>query len=80
MLTSLERNILDFERCWWQLPGPKDRDIGVAFGFGPARYYGLLRDLMDDPAALAYDPLTVRRLRRMRARAMDSAGYRVGTV
>ena len=80
MLTSLERHILDFERCWWQLPGPKERDIRVAFGFGPARYYRLLRALMDDPAALAYDPLTVHRLRRIRARAMDATGYRVGTV
>ncbi|MDE0709053.1 MAG: DUF3263 domain-containing protein [Acidimicrobiia bacterium] len=80
MLTSLDRNILDFERCWWQLPGPKDRDIRVAFGFGPGRYYRLLRDLMDDPAALVYDPLTVRRLRRIRERTMDAAGYRVGTV
>lgn len=80
MLTSMQRNLLDFERCWWQLPGPKDRDIRVAFGFGPARYYRLLKQLIDDPAALAYDPLTVRRLRRIRARAQDAARYRVGTV
>ena len=80
MLTSLERTILDFERCWWQLPGPKDRDIRVAFGFGPARYYRLLKALMDDPAALAYDPLTVHRLRRIRPAPWtrpDTGGYGV---
>ena len=30
-------------------------------------YYRLLRDALDTADALAYDPLTVRRLRRLRA-------------
>ena len=80
MLTSLQRNLLDFERCWWQLPGPKDRDIQVAFGFHSSRYYRLLREMIDDPAACSYDPLTVRRLRRVRARAADATAHRVGAV
>jgi hypothetical protein len=32
------------------------------------RYYQLLTDLLDDEAALEYDPLLVRRLRRVRER------------
>lgn len=64
MLTDQDRRVIDFERCWWLLPGPKDRDIHEVFGFGAADYYRILRGLIDDPDALSYDPLTMRRLRR----------------
>lgn len=32
----------------------------------PVRYYQLLNALLDDPRALAHDPVTVNRLRRVR--------------
>ncbi|MCY3579174.1 MAG: DUF3263 domain-containing protein [bacterium] len=80
MLTSLERSLLDFERWWWWLPGPKDRDIQVAFGFGAAHYYRLMRGLLDEPAAFSYDPLTVLRLRRVRERVAGSAARKVGDL
>lgn len=67
MLSKRERRVLDFERSWWKLPGPKDRDIREHLGFSATTYYQVLRSLMDKPAALDYDPLTVRRLRRLRA-------------
>lgn len=60
-----DRRILDFERGWFLHPEPKDRSITEVLGLTPADYYERLRDLMAAPAALAYDPLTVRRLRRM---------------
>lgn len=69
MLTSRERQVLDFERGWWQLPGPKDRNIHDMLGFGSAAYYRILRAAIDKPAALSYDPLTVRRLRQLREAA-----------
>ena len=31
------------------------------------RYYQILRDLLDDSEAMSYDPLTVRRLLKVRA-------------
>ena len=65
MLTSSDRRILDFERGWFLHPEPKDRSITDVLGLTPAQYYDRLRDLMSTPAALAYDPLTIRRLRRM---------------
>ncbi len=68
MLTALEMALIDFERWWWKLPGPKHRDLQVAFGFDAAEYYERLRYLIDEPSALAYDPLTILRLRRMVAR------------
>jgi hypothetical protein len=67
-LTDRDRAILDFERTWWTEPGPKDTAIRERFELSGTRYYQLLTDLLDDPEALAYDPLLVRRLRRARDR------------
>jgi hypothetical protein len=61
-----DRAILDFERCWWMLPAPKSAGIREHLHLSPTRYYRLLNALLDDPDALAYDPLVVHRLRRMR--------------
>ena len=67
-LNDRERAILDFERTWWQLPGPKEIAIREHFGLSGTRYYELVQELLDRPDALAYDPLVVRRLRRVRDR------------
>jgi hypothetical protein len=65
-LTARERAILDFERGWWRLEGPKEAAIRDRLSMSGTRYYRALGELMDRPAALAYDPLTVKRLRRYR--------------
>ena len=44
----------------------KQRAIRERFGFSPARYHQLLNRIVDTPEALAYDPMLVRRLRRVR--------------
>jgi hypothetical protein len=67
-LTERDRAILDFERSWWTEAGPKDTAIRERFELSGTRYYQLLAELMDDPEALAYDPLLIRRLRRVRDR------------
>jgi Protein of unknown function (DUF3263) len=67
-LGDRERSILDFERSWWQTPGPKESAIRERFGLSTTRYYQLLNDLLDDADALRYDQLVVRRLRRLRDR------------
>jgi hypothetical protein len=66
-LTDRERSILDFERTWWSEPGPKGAAIQARIGLSPARYYQLLADLIGSPEAEAYDPLVVRRLRKLRS-------------
>lgn len=51
------------------MPGPKDRDILEVLGLSSADYYRVLREVLHKPAALVYDPLTVRRLRKVLERA-----------
>ena len=65
-LTDVERSLLDFERMWWQLPESKTSEIRARFGFSTSSYYRTLHLLVDRPDAEAYDPLTVRRVRRRR--------------
>jgi hypothetical protein len=65
-LLPRDRDLLDFERGWWRQKGTKERAIRERFGFSAARYHQLLNRLIDQPEALAYDPMLVRRLRRLR--------------
>jgi hypothetical protein len=66
-LTERERQVLAFERQWWRQAGAKEQAIRDLFGFSSTRYYQLLNGLLDSGAALAYDPVLVKRLRRLRA-------------
>ncbi len=65
-LSARDRAVLDFERTSWRLPGPKETAIRQELGISSTRYYELLNALLDRSAALAYDPLTVKRARRLR--------------
>ena len=67
-LSDRDRAILDFEGSWWKEPGPKELAVKARFDLSPTRYYQLVNELLDSPDAMAYDPLVVRRLRRMRDR------------
>ena len=66
-LTELERELLTFERQWWKYAGAKEQAVRELFGMSATRYYQVLNALIDSPAALAPDPMLVKRLRRMRA-------------
>lgn len=61
-----EQDILAMERRGFSAPGVKERAIREELGLAPVRYYQLLNALLDDPRALAHDPVTVNRLRRVR--------------
>jgi hypothetical protein len=65
-LDDRSRRVLDFERESWKLEISKERAIRETFGFSPARYHQLLTRVLERPEALAYDPMLVRRLRRVR--------------
>lgn len=80
-LDERSRRILDFERGWWREPGQKARAIRGRFGLSAARYYQLLNRLIDSPEAFRYDPMLVKRLRRLRLdrrkqRFAGNLGYR----
>lgn len=65
-LDRRERDILALERRGFAGPGAKERAIREELGLSPVRYYQLLNALLDDTRALAHDPVTVNRLRRVR--------------
>ena len=66
--------VLAFEGRAWQHAGIKAEAIREEFGISAARYYRILGDLIDSPAALRHDPMLVKRLQRMReARAATRA-------
>lgn len=66
-LRELDREILGFERQWWKYAGAKEQVIRELFDMSATRYYQTLNALIDSPEALAFDPMLVKRLRRLRA-------------
>lgn len=78
-LTEHQADVLDFERGWWKSSGSKETAIREAFDTSSTRYYQELNAILDLPAALVYDPMLVRRLRRIRqARAEQRSARRLG--
>lgn len=67
-LSEREMAILDFERAWWTLDSPKDTLIRERFQCSSSDYYQELNLVLQHDDALAYDPLVVRRLHRLRDR------------
>src|SRR5215213_709201 len=65
-LSDRDQQILAFERLWWKYAGAKEQAIRDQFDMSATRYYQVLNALIDRPEALAYDPLLVKRLRRLR--------------
>ncbi|WP_083649181.1 DUF3263 domain-containing protein [Cellulosimicrobium sp. CUA-896] len=66
-LSERDREILAFERQWWKYAGAKEQAVRELFDMSATRYYQVLNALIDSPAALAHDPMLVKRLRRMRS-------------
>ncbi|MGH8866801.1 MAG: DUF3263 domain-containing protein [Actinomycetes bacterium] len=66
-LTEREREILAFERQWWRYAGAKEHAVRESFDLSATRYYQVLNALLDRPEALAFDPMLVKRLRRLRS-------------
>jgi hypothetical protein len=78
-LDDRERKILDFERQWWKYAGAKEQAVRDLFDMSATRYYQVLNALIDRPEAIAYDPMLVKRLRRLRsARHRARSARRLG--
>jgi len=78
-LARREREILAFEAQWWKYAGAKEQAVRELFDMSATRYYQVLNALIDKPAAMAADPMLVKRLRRLRAsRQRTRAARRFG--
>lgn len=60
------KDVLDFERAVSASGRAKELAVRERFGISSARYHQLLNRLIDRPEAVAYDPVLVQRLRRLR--------------
>lgn len=77
-LSERDMEVLAFERQWWKYAGAKEEAVRDLFGLNATEYYQVLNALIDNPAALAHDPMLIKRLRRMRsARQRGRAGRSV---
>ncbi len=78
-LTERDQQILAFERLWWKYAGAKEQAVREQFAMSATRYYQVLNVLIDRPEAIAFDPLLVKRLRRLRAaRQRQRSARRLG--
>lgn len=65
-LTARDEAVLAFERQWWRYAGAKEQAVREQFDMSATRYYQVLNALIDRREALEFDPLLVKRLRRLR--------------
>jgi hypothetical protein len=65
-LTEDDLDMLALERLWWQYAGAKEQKVRDRFGVSMQTYYARVNRLIDREDAMAFDPLLVKRLRRLR--------------
>lgn len=70
-LSELESAVLEFEAAHPRHSALKEERIRRRFDRSAAQYYQILGTLIEAPAALAYDPVLIARLRRLRDARAD---------
>ena len=68
VISERHQAMLEFERTYWSFDEPKDTLIRARFQCSADEYYAELNELLEQPAAMAHDPLVVRRVQRQRLR------------
>ena len=68
VISERHQAMLEFERTFWTLDDPKPGAIRARFQCSVDEYYAELNELLEQPEAMAHDPLVVRRLQRQRLR------------
>ena len=68
VISERHQAMLEFERSFWTFDEPKETLIRARFQCSADEYYAELNELLEQPEALAHDPLMVRRLQRQRIR------------
>ena len=80
-LSERDRRILDFEQDAPRAVAEKEVAVRRELGLSATRYQQLLNSLIDRPAALAYAPMLVGRLQRLRdSRSAARAARSFGTT
>lgn len=78
-LSERDRAILDLAGCPYAFEGRREQDIRDLFDMSATRFWQIVGALLEDPAALAYAPGTVNRLRRLRdKRRLERSAARMG--
>ncbi|AZS12328.1 helix-turn-helix DNA binding protein [Gordonia phage Kenna] len=67
-MTDEERRMLDLAGQRWNYPGSLEQRVRDEFGISLTRFYQRVNQLIDTEEALAYSPVVVNRLRRLRTR------------
>ena len=78
-LSERDMRLLAFERGTWRTAGAKEQAIVEVLGISATRYYQLLNELIDNPDALKFDPVLVKRLRAQRTRRQRMRSPQPGT-
>jgi Protein of unknown function (DUF3263) len=78
-LSERDMRLLAFERGTWRTAGAKEQAIVEVLGISATRYYQQLNELIDNPDALKFDPVLVKRLRAQRARRQRMRSPQPGT-
>lgn len=66
-LTDRDKAIVDFAARWYRYAGAQEQAMIDELDINATRFWQVMNVLIDRPAAMAYDPMTVRRYQRLRA-------------
>ncbi|OCH80383.1 DUF3263 domain-containing protein [Gordonia sp. UCD-TK1] len=65
-MTDDDRRMLDLAGARWNYAGSLEQTVRDEFGISLTRFYQRINQLIDTEEALAYSPVVVNRLRRLR--------------
>jgi hypothetical protein len=65
-LGDVDLAMVRFAGTYWSDPAAREQAIRDRFGMSPVRFHQRIARLIDTPAALAAEPVTVHRLQRIR--------------
>ena len=67
-MTDDEKRMLDLAGARWRYAGSLEQTVRAELGISLTRFWQRVSQLLDREDALAYDPVTVNRLRRIARR------------
>lgn len=71
-LTDQDRDIMAMEKRTFKNNGTKERIIRQELGLSPVEYFLTLNQLISNPAAMAADPMLIKRLDAQRNQTLNA--------